>query len=47
MDTRVDDEQARFGKPDDESQRTATRFDDESLSFRTQGIGADKCALSF
>ena len=31
----------------DESQRIYTRVDDELLSFRTQGIGADRCALSF
>jgi hypothetical protein len=45
-DTRVDDEtQCTYTR--DESERISTRFDDESLSFRNQGIGADQCALSF
>jgi hypothetical protein len=54
-DTRVDDELQRSYTRDesqriftrDESQRSFTRFDEELLSFRTQGIGADQCALSF
>ena len=45
-DTQVDDEtQCSYTR--DESERISTRFDDELLGFRTQGIGADQCALSF
>jgi hypothetical protein len=35
-DTRDDDERTSLGKPDE-----------EFLDFRTQGIGADQCALGF
>jgi hypothetical protein len=45
MDT-PDDEHASFDKPDDEY-ASFDKLDDESLDFRTQGIGADQCALSF